>query len=74
MRAIFSERLRSSYENAPPHIQRAFDRRIALLLKILTSRVLYAYSGVRQARNEEVGAYNRLLVTARKLVEPEPGR
>jgi hypothetical protein len=34
MRAIFSERLRSSYENAPPHIQRAFDRRIALLLKI----------------------------------------
>lgn len=37
MRAIFSERLRSSYENAPPHIQRAFDRRIALLLQNLTS-------------------------------------
>ena len=35
MRVIFSERFRRSYENAPPHIQRAFDRHVALLLKNL---------------------------------------
>lgn len=55
MRAIFSERLRSSYENAPPYIQRAFDRRIALLLKNLRHPSLRAKKydearGIWQAR------------------------
>ena len=40
MRVIFSERFRSSYESAPPDIQRAFDRRLALLLENLSHRLL----------------------------------
>ncbi len=32
MRAVYSERFRRSYEEAPASIQRAFDRRIDLLL------------------------------------------
>ncbi len=33
MRVIYSERFRRSYESAPPHIQRAFDRKLVLLLQ-----------------------------------------
>lgn len=33
MRVIYSERFRHSYESAPPHIQRAFDRRLELFLR-----------------------------------------
>jgi plasmid maintenance system killer protein len=32
MNLHYSERFRRSYESAPRHIQRAFDRRIALLI------------------------------------------
>lgn len=32
MQVYYSERFRRSYESAPPNIQHAFDRRIALLL------------------------------------------
>lgn len=32
MRAVYSERFRRSYDEAPPAIQRAFDRKIDLLL------------------------------------------
>jgi mRNA-degrading endonuclease RelE of RelBE toxin-antitoxin system len=32
MRAVYSERFRRSYEEAPAAIQRAFDRKIDLLL------------------------------------------
>lgn len=35
MQVYYSERFRRSYEGAPPNIQRAFDRRIALLLRSL---------------------------------------
>ena len=35
MRPHFSERFLRSYESAPPHIQRAFDRKLALLLQNL---------------------------------------
>ncbi|OGB93252.1 MAG: hypothetical protein A3G35_14405 [candidate division NC10 bacterium RIFCSPLOWO2_12_FULL_66_18] len=35
MRVSYSERFRQSYESAPPQIQRAFDRRLALLLQNL---------------------------------------
>lgn len=55
MRVIFSERFRSSYENATPHIQRAFDRRIAFLLQDLRHPSLRAKKydeahGIWQAR------------------------
>jgi len=35
MRLLYTDRFRRSYENAPPSVQRAFDRRAALLLKNL---------------------------------------
>jgi mRNA-degrading endonuclease RelE of RelBE toxin-antitoxin system len=33
MRALYTERFLKSYAHAPPHIQRATDRRVALLLE-----------------------------------------
>ena len=35
MRLNYTERFRRSYESAPPHIQRAFDRRVVLLVSNL---------------------------------------
>lgn len=35
MRLLYTDRFRRSYESAPPSVQRAFDRRAALLLKNL---------------------------------------
>ena len=35
MRLHYTERLRKSYESAPPHIQRAFDRKITFLVRNL---------------------------------------
>lgn len=42
MRPDYSERFLRSYENAPPHIQRAFDRKLELLLKNLRYPSLHA--------------------------------
>lgn len=55
MRVTFSERFRKSYESAPPHIQRAFDRRLAFLLQDLRHPSLRAKKydvarGIWQAR------------------------
>jgi len=55
MRAIFSERFKRSYEAAPWRIQRAFDRRLALLLQSLRHPSLRAKRydearGIWQAR------------------------
>lgn len=51
----YSERFRRSYEGAPPHIQRAFDRRIDFLLRNLHHPSLRAKKydearGIWQAR------------------------
>ncbi len=35
MRAVYTKRFLESYASAPPHIQRAVDRRVALLLQNL---------------------------------------
>lgn len=35
MKLFYTERFRQGYESAPPHIQRAFDRRAALLVQNL---------------------------------------
>lgn len=35
MRLLYTERFRRSYESAPPAVQRAFDRRAALLVENL---------------------------------------
>jgi mRNA-degrading endonuclease RelE of RelBE toxin-antitoxin system len=35
MKLHYTERFRQGYESAPPHIQRAFDRRAALLVSNL---------------------------------------
>ena len=35
MRLIYTERFRRSYASAPSHLQRAFDRRVALLVSNL---------------------------------------
>jgi len=55
MQVIFSERFRRSYESAPPQIQQAFDRRIALLVRNLRHPSLRAKKydeprGIWQAR------------------------
>jgi len=55
MQVIFSERFRRSYESAPPQIQQAFDRRIALLVRNLRHPSLWAKKydeprGIWQAR------------------------
>ena len=55
MRVTFSERFRRSYESAPPHIQRAFDRRLEFLLQNLRHPSLGAKKydrerGIWQAR------------------------
>ncbi len=42
MRAIYTKRFLESYANAPPPIQRAVDRRIALLLQTLRDPSLRA--------------------------------
>ena len=42
MRPHFSERFVRSYESAPPHIQRAFDRKLTLLLSSLRHPSLHA--------------------------------
>ena len=35
MKLLYSERFRKSYGDAPPHVQRAFDKQAALLLRNL---------------------------------------
>lgn len=55
MQIKYSERFRRSYEGAPSHIQRAFDRRIKLLLRNLRHPSLRAKKydearGIWQAR------------------------
>jgi len=55
MRLYYTERFRRSYESAPPNIQRAFDRRAALLVKDLRHPSLRAKKydearGIWQAR------------------------
>jgi len=35
MRSVYTKRFLESYASAPPHIQRAVDRRVALLLQNL---------------------------------------
>ena len=35
MRAVYAKRFVEGYANAPPHVQRAVDRRVALLLENL---------------------------------------
>lgn len=55
MRVRYSERFRHSYESAPPRIQRAFDRRLALLFQNLRHPSLRAKKydetrGIWQAR------------------------
>lgn len=55
MRLYYTERFRRSYENAPPNIQRAFDRRAAFLISDLRHPSLRAKKydeprGIWQAR------------------------
>jgi hypothetical protein len=55
MHASYSERFHRSYETAPPHIQRALDRKVALLLQNLRHPSLRAKKydevrGIWQAR------------------------
>ncbi len=55
MRLLYTDRFRRSYESAPPSVQRAFDRRAALLLKNLRHPSLRAKKydearGIWQAR------------------------
>jgi mRNA interferase RelE/StbE len=55
MRISYSELFRRSYESAPPQIQRAFDRRLTLLLQNLRHPSLRAKKydetrGIWQAR------------------------
>mgnify|MGYP001174072571 FL=1 len=42
MRLRYTERFRRSYENAPPTIQHAFDRRVALLAANMRHPSLHA--------------------------------
>lgn len=55
MRVLYSERFSRSYEDAPANVQRAFDRRLALLLSNLRHPSLRAKKydesrGIWQAR------------------------
>jgi mRNA-degrading endonuclease RelE of RelBE toxin-antitoxin system len=42
MRVIYSDRFRRSYESVPPHIQRAFERRLEFLFQNLRHPSLQA--------------------------------
>lgn len=42
MNVFYSRRFRSSYEDAPAHIQRAFDRKLKFLLQDLRHPSLHA--------------------------------
>lgn len=55
MQLLYTERFRGGYESAPPHIQRAIDRRVALLVRNLRHPSLRAKKydkarGIWQAR------------------------
>ncbi len=55
MRLFYTERFRRGYEGAPPHIQRAFDRRATYLVRDLRHPSLRAKKydetrGIWQAR------------------------
>jgi mRNA interferase RelE/StbE len=55
MQVLYSQRFRRSYEDAPPHIQQAFERRLTLLLQNLRHPSLRvkkydATRGIWQAR------------------------
>lgn len=78
MRLILSERFRRSYDDAPPEIRRAIERRLTLLLENLRHPSLRAKKydesrGIWQARvNRDWRFYSRIEGDTYQLIDVMP--